>query len=439
MGATEAIRPRRFLFVLWDGGGNVPPQLAVARRLVERGHAVRVLAPRVLEARIAATGAGFVPYRQAPEHEGAVPERDLLQDWAARTPLGAAARARDRLMLAPAPAFARDVLAALEDEPADVVAPDYLLLGAYLGAERAGRPVAALIHHIYPLPAPGLPPFGEGFMPARGPAGRVRDAAFGRLFARFYDAGLPRLNAARAELGLAPLASVFDLFARLDRALVLTRRAFDFPAAELPANVRYVGPPLDGSEGEPAWAGPWPVDDRRPLVVASFSTTFQRQADTVRRVMTALSTLPVRALVTAGPALDPAAFAAPPNGVVAPYVPHRRVFPQADLVISHGGHGTVIAALAAGVPVLCLPMGRDQGDVAARVVWHGAGLRLPSRARPAAIRRAAGRLLGEPRFRDGARRLAHALADEDGAGGAAAELEALAGAARAALAPLPAR
>lgn len=99
------------------------------------------------------------------------------------------------------------------------------------------------------------------------------------------------------------------------------------------------------------------------------------------------------------------------------------MFPQADLVISHGGHGTVIAALAAGVPVLCLPMGRDQGDVAARVVWHSAGLRL----------------LGEPRFRDGARRLARALAEEDGARGAVGELEALAGAARTAPAPLSAR
>jgi len=78
-------------------------------------------------------------------------------------------------------------------------------------------------------------------------------------------------------------------------------------------------------------------------VVASFSTTFQRQADTVRRVIAALGTLPVRALVTAGPALDAADFGAPPNVVVAPYVPHREVFPRAALVITHGGHADLAA------------------------------------------------------------------------------------------------
>ncbi len=439
MNTTDSIRSRRFLFVLWDGGGNVPPQLAVARRLAARGHEVRILAPRVLEERIAAASCQFVPYLRAPEHDSAAPERDLHQDFAARTPLGAAARARDRVMVEPALSFARDVLAALEEYPADVVVPDYLLLGAYLGAERAALPTAALIHHIYPLPAPGLPPFGMGFRPARGAAGRLRDAFFRRIFVRFYGAGLPRLNAAREALGLAPLRSVFDLFARLDRALVLTSRAFDFPAAALPDNVRYVGPQFDEPAAAPAWAGPWAADDRRPLVVVSLSTTFQRQGDLVRRVIDALGGLPVRALVTAGPALDPASFQAPPNVVVRSYVPHQQVFPQADLVITHGGHGTVITALACGVPVLCLPMGRDQADVAARAVWRGAGLRMSTKSRPDALRRAVQRMLGEPGFRDGARRMAEAMAREDGASRAVAELEALAGAERAQLASLHAR
>src|SRR5688572_18493710 len=99
MNTADAIQARRFLFVLWDGGGNVRPQLAIARQLVERGHEVRVVAPQVLAARVAAAGCDFVPYRHAPEHDSAVPERDLIQDWAARTPLGAAARARDRVMV----------------------------------------------------------------------------------------------------------------------------------------------------------------------------------------------------------------------------------------------------------------------------------------------------------------------------------------------------
>lgn len=430
-----AARARRFLFVLWDGGGNVPPQLALVRRLVARGHEVRILAPQVLEGRIVAAGGAFVPYRHAPEHDSASPRRDLIQDWAARTPLGASARVRDRVMAGTALAIARDVLAALEERPADVVVSDYLLLGAYLAAERASLPMAALIHHIYPLPAPGIPPFGLGLRPTRGAPGRVRDALLRGLFRRFYEAARPRLNAARGELGLAPLASVFELFARLDRALVLTSPAFDVPAAALPGNVRYVGPQLDETPtgAAAAWEGPWAADDRRPLVVASMSTTYQRQEDLVRRAIAAVGALPVRALVTVGPALDPAAFPGPANVAVRSYVPHGEVFLRADLVVTHGGHGTVIAALACGVPVLCLPMGRDQADVAARVVWREAGLRLSRTASPEALRKAIVRMLGEPRFRDGARRIAGAMAREEGDGSRGVrELETL-GAARAAV------
>jgi MGT family glycosyltransferase len=395
------------------------------RRLVARGHEVRVLAPRVLEERIVAAGCQFVPYSRAPEHESASPEHDLLRDWTARTPLGAAASVRDQVMAGPALTFAQDVLAVLEDYPADVVVPDYLLLGAYLGAERASLPTAALIHHIYPFPDPALPPFGFGFQPASNAPGYLRDAVMRRLFRSFYEAARPPLNEARNALGLAPLSSVFDLFARLDRALVLTSAAFDFPSAALPGNVRYVGPQLDAPPATTAWEGLWDAADGRPFVVVSLSTTFQRQEDVIHRLISALGTLPIRALVTVGPALDIQSYQTPSNVVVRSYVPHQEVFPQADLVITHGGHGTVMRALACGVPVLCLPMGRDQADVAARVVWRGAGLSMSSGSRPDALRAAVARMLDEPRFRDGARRIAEAMAREDGALLAVRELEAL--------------
>jgi UDP:flavonoid glycosyltransferase YjiC (YdhE family) len=85
-------------------------------------------------------------------------------------------------------------------------------------------------------------------------------------------------------------------------------------------------------------------------------------------------------------------------------------------VISQGGHGTVTRALVNGVPLLILPMGRDQGDNAARVACKGAGLRLPPTASEAEIASAAARLILAPDFRRAARRLGNAVAaDIDGA------------------------
>ena len=417
----------QFLFVLWDGGGNAPPQLALARRLIERGHRVSVLAPRVMQPRIEAAGCAFLPVHEESAHDSASAQSDLLRDWEARTPLGAAARVRDNLIFGTAHMYNRDVTTAIKAIHPDVVVVDYLLLGAYIAAERAGLPLIALVHTIYPLPAPGMPPYGMGFQPAEGPIGHARDALFTQVFRRFYNAGLRVLNAERVASGLASLTTVFEQFDRANRLLVLTSQAFDFPAASLPANVRYVGPQLD----DPAWLEPWepptPQDERRPLVLVSLSTTYQRQGAVARRVIAALADLPVRGLVTLGPALNPRDVVLPPNVTAHAYIPHILVCPHADLVVTHAGHGTVITALAFGKPLVCLPMGRDQGDNAARVVARGAGVRCSSAADVAGLRTAIRHALDESRFRDGARVIAEGIAREAVSNAGIEELERLVG------------
>ena len=94
------------------------------------------------------------------------------------------------------------------------------------------------------------------------------------------------------------------------------------------------------------------------------------------------------------------------------WVRHADVLPYCSAVLSHGGHGTVIKALAAGVPLVVAPLGRDQPDNAARVVRAGAGLRVSRKAKRRDLRKALGRVLDEPRFRTAARRMAATLAAE---------------------------
>ncbi|MDB4932645.1 MAG: glycosyltransferase, family, partial [Myxococcaceae bacterium] len=159
---------RRFLWVTWEGGGTTPPALAVVRRLLARGHAVRVLGDECLRADAAAVGAAFSPYRLAPQRATRTAESEITADWAARTPLGAFQRARDRHAFAPAGRFARDVLDVLADSPADAVVVDAMLFGALAGAEASGLPFAAVIPMTSFLPAPGRPPSGLGLRPAAG-------------------------------------------------------------------------------------------------------------------------------------------------------------------------------------------------------------------------------------------------------------------------------
>jgi MGT family glycosyltransferase len=282
-----------------------------------------------------------------------------------------------------------------------------------------------LIHTIYPFPAPGLPPYGMGWAPLAGPLGRLREGVGRLIFRQVYERPLlPRFNEVRAALGLDRLRTFDELLKRVDRALILTSPAFDFPA-RLPANVEYVGPQVDPPVPTSAWESPWSSTDDRPLVVVGLSTTHQAQDPLLERIVAAVATLPVRALVTTGGATLQST--PPPNVHVTRFVPHADVLPQAAAVVTHAGLGTVHAALAHGLPLVCLPIGRDQPDNAARVKWHGAGLRLTPKSSPAAIRGAVESVLGNPAFAASARRLAAAFAEERAADPAPRALEALAG------------
>jgi len=418
---------KRFLFAVVEGGGNSPPVLGLAQRLAARGHQVRVLGDPALAPDAEKQGLTLVPFVHAPHHNVRSRHHDRLRDWAVSNPLGQLARITSQVMFEPAGAYARDVLDELQRFDADVVVVDYLALGAALGAEKAGLPSALLMHTPYALPAVGAPPFGLGLMPARGPLGALRDRllrGFSRWF--FNRLGLAPINAARVALGLPALRDVFDQIARSERLLVMTSAAFDYASrAALPDSVRYVGPGLDDPGWTASYVPPAALTGTAPLVVVGLGSTFQNQGALTARVIEALGVLPVRGLVTLGDVFDPAEFQAPPNVALVRSAPHRVVFPEANLVVAHGGHGTVMKALSHGVPVLCLPLGRDQHDNAARVAYSGAGLRLSPTASASRIRRAIERMLGEPMFRSRAAELAHAIADERAVDRAVLELEAL--------------
>ena len=368
--AAEPAR-RRFLFVTWEGGGNVPPVLGLARRLVQRGHDVRVISDPANEPEIRAAGCEFISYTHAPHRCDKSAASTVAKDYEAKGAV-AALRASLDLSCGQALAYAQDVLEEIERRPVDAVAVNQLMLGGHFAAEVTRVPSAMLMPNCYILPAPGMPP--PGGLPLGGWPGKVRGLLTAFMYQRLMRYCLPPLQRARKALGLARLDSPLHYLERLDRILVMTSPAFDFPA-RLPANVRYVGPILDDPAGLGSWQSPWPAEDPDPLVVVAFSTTYQDHGAALQRVINTLGELKVRSLVTLGPALDASAFRVPQNVVLRMSVPHALVFPSAAAVVTHAGHGTVIRALAVGVPLLCLPMGRDQPGNAARTVARGAGLR----------------------------------------------------------------
>ncbi|HEX8105733.1 MAG TPA: glycosyltransferase [Solirubrobacteraceae bacterium] len=429
-------QPAHYLFSLWDGGGNVAPQMSVARALVDRGHTVRVLADPVLAADVRAAGAEHVAWTTAPHRTTVAPETQLAADHDTANPLLIFRRIVDELTCGPAARFAADARAEIARRRPDVVVASDALLGVRIAAEAEGLPCASLFANPMSFRGWGTPPLGPGFPPARGPLGRLRDDLVGRAGDRLWSRGLRDVNAARAAHGLAPVATVLEQIMAVDRMLILTSPAFELPGFTPPAHVRIAGARLD----DPAWAGDWtPPPGDAPLVLVALSSTYQAQEDVLRRAVAALAGLPVRGLVTTGPSVDPATVDAPANVIVVARAPHSEVLRHAAACVTHGGHGTLIKALAAGVPVVVLPMGRDQLDNAARAAHHGAGVRLRPKAAPGRIAEAVRRVLADPAYAGAAGRLAGAIAAEGREDRAVAELEALRAIREAGVLPSPRR
>jgi UDP:flavonoid glycosyltransferase YjiC (YdhE family) len=173
----------------------------------------------------------------------------------------------------------------------------------------------------------------------------------------------------------------------------------DGERAHVPA-VQPLGPgafATGGDEELPAWLA---ASSSRPLVYVTFGTIFTSEA-ALAAVVEGVRSLPVRVVVTVGPRGDPGRLGPQPDHVhVARYIPQARLLDRCAAVVSHGGSGTFLAGLAAGLPQLCVPWGADQFLNAAACERSGCGLALaPDGASPAAVAAAVARLLDEPAFR----------------------------------------
>jgi UDP:flavonoid glycosyltransferase YjiC (YdhE family) len=154
-----------------------------------------------------------------------------------------------------------------------------------------------------------------------------------------------------------------------------------------------------------------------PLVVVAPSTAQDPEGRLVRVALDALADEPVRVLATTNRLLgSEERREAPANARVVDWLSYSQAMPLADLVITHGGHGTVCRALGAGAPVLCCPAVGDMAENGARVQWAGAGLTLPWRlTHPGPMRTVVRELLVGPSFRERARELAAWARANDGA------------------------
>ena len=142
---------------------------------------------------------------------------------------------------------------------------------------------------------------------------------------------------------------------------------------------------------------------KRPLVYVTLGTVYN-DPELARTVLDAIQDLPISIAVTTGPGIDPALLGRrPANVAAAPFVGQALLLPLASAVVSHTGSGTMLGALAAGLPQVCLPRGADQFANAERLHAVGAGIRLlPDDVTPDRLRAAVSSVLDDPAYADAA-------------------------------------
>jgi len=387
------------LIVTVEGGGNVPPIYGFARKLMETGHDITILSEPCMKESVKKLGATFIPYREHFLREDT--KEDLFKDYKAtllKNPVF------DTVMFGPAAYVIEHTIELIKSRSINLLVVDFLLFPAVIAAKYMKIPVILLNHMPEILPGPNRPPGNMGLRPGKGFAYHLRDRILGKLFDLKLNEFKPKLNKIMVSLSMEPLRNTSDLIHNADLKLIQTLKSFDIPIVPAPKNVRYTGPVLDDPDwaASEKWENPWAEHKDRPIVVIAFSSTFQNQTKVIQNCINAVKELPVNGCVTLGPAMEDIEFICPDNVVVMKSVKHSLLFPHADLVVSHGGHGTIIRALANGLPIICLPMGRDQGDNAVKVELCKTGIKLSPKSSPNRIRKAIEQILSNGKYKQNA-------------------------------------
>jgi MGT family glycosyltransferase len=379
----------RFLVAAFGDPGHAFPAIALARALAERGS--DVIVETWEHWREAVEGAGLA-FTAAQEYKTFPPPPPGSDDG----PSAAEA--------------ALALLPMLESERFDVVVSDILTLAPALAAERAGLRRATLIPHVYPVHEPGMPFFAVGAVAPRTALGRALWRGGLPVLERGLERGRDEYNQSREVVGLAPTERLHGGIAE-DLALVATFPQLEYPR-QWPHHVHVTGPmtfelPYPDVELPPG---------EEPLVVVAPSTAQDPGCRLVRCALEALADEPVRVLATTNRHVPPEPLPpAPANAVVVDWVSYTQAMGAADLVITHGGHGTVARALGAGVPVICCPAVGDMAENGARVAWSGAGLMLPWRLMGAgSLRLVVRQALADRSLVERAREIAGWAAENDG-------------------------
>jgi MGT family glycosyltransferase len=375
----------RILWLSWCGGGNLPPSLGIAKALEVRGHTVTFVGRREMVPRAHAAGFAAVELTESYAQ---------LESYPADNPV------RGMICYLTSPAVVSQAADTVRHLNPDITIVDAKFVAALSATSDLSCPSVVVCH---------------------------------TLFYRMLDTWrehLKTLSDLRKDAGFSSLPCLDDLWFTRQGVIVTTLASLDAPRewsdhAGYSSQVHHVGPVLDWNAPQCSPVLTCTSAAGRPVVLLSFSTQpEQRYLANFQNTLDALEDMPVHVVATTAGAIRLEEVRRTSNSMIVEYADHDSLMEHASLVVTHGGHGTVMRAIKHGVPLILLPgIAPDQETVAAACQEWGVGRVVPQDADVETMRRLIENVLWQPGYRARAEELREQVTAAKGASSAALKIE----------------
>lgn len=389
--------------------GHLNPLSTLAHELLNRGHEVIFFQVADLAEQVRSRGLRTEAFGARDFPPGTFADRIRKLSQLEGAP---AMKASLEITTSQAAALFNEARPLIERAKLDLWLVDHLEYAASTLARCMQAPFVSVILGLMTHKEDGIPGF-SGEMYTDDPAILERDRRHDEAIRALTKPYRDYVGAQREAVGLGPF-SYDNLWS--DLAQITQQPAeFEFPRRNLPSCFHFTGPFARRSDRPPT-PFPWDRLSGKPLVYASFGTVLNRNRrlhDALTKATENLDAQVVLSLGGAEPVEPPNEL--PGNLLVVPYAPQLEILEQAALMITPAGMNSTLESLAAGVPLIAVPMANDQHGISARIAWTGTGLCIPSSECDAPrLRHAIETVLSTKSFRESARRFQRIIAERDG-------------------------
>jgi MGT family glycosyltransferase len=405
------------VFMPFHWAADMNATFALARKLQHRGHRIYYATIPDTEERIRAQGFEWVPAFREVFPKGELGRQDAAE---AQGQAYGAEQFRNRVRGMCDLLRKGEINRATREIKPDLLAVSSGMPWLGIAAPSSGIPAIQFSSTLISVKDSSVPPFRTNLVPANTLRSRLKIAyTWKKLFLRrrfrnkAFDISSELKQLAR-DCGF-PVRKIDFLVETWPRPLlpelVFCPPEFDFPRRRKPACAFFVEASIDLERAETAF--PWSrLQKGNPLVLCALGSLItvraaSKAARFFQMFLDAISQRPaIQAVVAIGSALKPESFNCPENALLVPYVPQIELLKQCAAMVGHGGFSSVKEAIYMGVPMLLIPLSYDEPGNAARVVYHGLGLRLElEQVSPATLGSSIDRLLNDGSFLTNARRM----------------------------------